>query len=142
MVLFFKRAWSGTPESFHPMAQGLSEALGQRGIWQVNCHASTLPETTARGKPCLAPALCCIQSSKPKPAVDFFPLSELGSDLLCRCCLCSCQEALHHSPRPGNTSRQSCSHQLCTGVSPSKLTYRNKTERFSFQAKQNSKLFS
>lgn len=60
------------------MAQGLSEALGQRGPWQVNCHACPLPETTAGTKPCLAPALCCLQSAKPKPAVDLILFSSLN----------------------------------------------------------------
>lgn len=53
LVLFFKRAWSGTPESFHPTPQGLSEAPGQCGIWQVNCHASTLARNYSKGHlPC------------------------------------------------------------------------------------------
>lgn len=112
----FLRVWSGSHESFHPTARGLSEALGQCGIWRVNHHTSTLPKPAARGKPCLAPALRCVQTSKPKPAVDLITsppllLPESGSDLLCRCCPCSSQKAPHRSPTPGNTSRNRRSHQ-------------------------------
>lgn len=94
----------------------------------------------------LALCLPCAEFKAPSPNLlwiwFFFPLSKLGSDLLCRCGSCSCQEALHHSPKLGNTSRHSHSHQLCAGMPPSKLTYRNKTGRASFQAKQTSMLFS